>query len=490
MTYDVLIIGSGITGCSIASELSKYTLKVAVIEKENDLAMKTTKANSGIIHAGYDPKPGTLMARLNVEGSALVHELAPLLNFHYHEIGSLVIGSTEADHAAINELYHRGIANGVPKLQILKTAAEVHAIDPRINPEIDYALFAPTAGVVAPWEMTLALAYTAKTNGVDFYFDSPVTAIEKKGDVFQITTPKGTLEGKYVINAAGVQADAIYKLALKEKADQSFTIVPCKGEYYLLDKDQGDLVKHVIFQCPTKLGKGVLVSPTVHGNLIIGPNADYDCLSRNDTSTTTAALDQIRISSARSVASINFGSNIRNFSGERATMEGYDDFLIEESKIIPHFINFAGIKSPGLSSGPAFGKEAARILKSSGVSLVAKADFHYYRLPTYFKELTPEDKQIAIAGNKLFGQVICRCETITEAEIISAIKAPIPATTIDGVKRRTNAGMGRCQGGFCGPRVFRLLMDTLGLRYDQVYQDEIGSQVVVSQTKEHNGHGE
>ena len=483
MHFDVTIIGAGITGSAIAFELSKYQLKVAVLEKENDVSMKTTKANSGIIHAGYDPKPGSLMARLNVEGSQLTHDLYPLLNFHYKQIGSLVIGSTEEEHQVINDLFERGLKNGVKDLHILKTSAEVHQYDHNLASNIDYALYAPTAGIISPWELCLALAYTATINGVDFILNCEVKDITKNDKGFLISTSKGNYESTYVINCAGTHADDIYKLVLKDRKNDSFTILPCKGEYYLLDKDQGSLMNHVIFQTPTKLGKGVLVSPTVHGNLIVGPNADYEDATKDDTCTLQTSLDFVKASSMKSSANLFFGANIRNFSGIRATLKDQDDFLIEESKIVPHFINFAGIKSPGLSCGPAFGKEAVRLLEKAGLSFREKKEFHYYRLPTFFSNMTLEEKKQAIISNPLYGQVICRCETVTEAEIINAINAPIGATTIDGIKRRTNAGMGRCQGGFCGPKVFQLLMDELKLNYDQVYQDRDGSEVVVCKTK-------
>lgn len=483
MTYDVAIIGAGITGASLAFELSKYELNVILIEKENDVAMKTTKANSGIVHAGYDPKPGTKMARLNVEGCKLIHDLAPVLNFHYKNIGSLVIGSTEEEHKKIDVLYERGVANGVPGLRILKTKEEVHELEPNLNEEIDYALYAPSCGVVSPWELCLGLANTAAYNGVKFSGDSMVTDIERENDLYVIKTAKGEIKAKYVVNAAGVHADDIYRLALKDKKDESFKITPCKGEYYLLDKEEGNTVTHVIFQTPSSLGKGVLVSPTVHGNLIVGPDANYDMPNKDYTGNTSKALDYVREQSARSVKNVNFRNNIRNFAGVRATIDGQEDFLIGESELLPNFINFAGIKSPGLTSGPAFGKELVDILSKKGEKLVAKKDFKYYRLPGFFSSLSTEEKIALIEKDRHYGQVICRCETVTEGEILSAINQPIPATTIDAVKRRTNAGMGRCQGGFCGPKVYEILKDQLNLRYDEVYQDVTGSKIVVSKTK-------
>ncbi len=483
MHIDIAILGAGITSSAIAFELSKYNKNVVVLEEENDVSLKTTKANSGIVHAGYDPKPGTKMARLNVEGSLLIHELYPLLNFHYEQIGSLVIGSSEKDHQIINDLYERGVQNQVRDLRILKTADEVHHLDPNLNPQIDYALYAPTAGITSPWELCLALAYTAKVNGVDFVFDCKVLDITKNGDVFDIKTSQGNYQATYVINCTGTHADEIYKMVLKDRQDESFEITPSKGEYYLLDKDQGHLVNHVIFQTPTELGKGVLVSPTVHHNLIVGPDADYEFATKDDTDNLQKGLDYVRDSAKRSTDKINFGSNIRNFAGIRATIKGFDDFFIEESKAVPHFINFAGIKSPGLSCGPAFGKEAVRMLLLSGMNLTLKTDFKYYRLPTFFSNMTLREKEESIKNDKDYGQVICRCETVTLAEIKNAMHAPLPGTTIDAIKRRTNAGMGRCQGGFCGPKIFEIIKNEFHLSYDEVYQDRKGSKIVLEETK-------
>ncbi len=483
MLYDVAIIGAGVTGCSLAFELSKYQLNVVLIDKENDIAMKTTKANSGIVHAGYDPKPGTMMARLNVEGCQLIHDLYPLMNFHYKQIGSLVIAWDEDGHKKVDELYERGLQNGVPGMKVLKTAEEVHALEPKLNPEIDYALYAPSCGVVSPWELALAMGCTAVKNGVRFLSDAPVLAIDSCEEGYLVHTKKEDVTARYVVNAAGVHADDIYRLVLKDRADESFKITPCIGEYYLLDREEGDTVSHVIFQTPSNLGKGVLVSQTVHGNLIVGPDANYNMPSKDYTGNTQKGLDFVRKMSSLTVKNINFRNNIRNFAGVRATIEGYDDFLIGVSPICKNFINFAGIKSPGLTSAPAFGKELVRILESLGETLVAKDNFEYYRLPGFFASMTDEEKEDLIAKDRRYGQVICRCETVTEGEIVAAIHEPIPATTIDGVKRRTNAGMGRCQGGFCGPKVFEILRRELGLNFDEVYQDVTGSNIVVEETK-------
>lgn len=487
MSYDYLIIGAGITGCSLAFELSKYDCKVLLIDKENDVSMNTTKANSGIVHAGYDPLPNTKMARLNVEGSRLIKELQPLLNFHYKQIGSLVIANDEESHKKLEELYARGVANDVEGIKLIKGKEEVHKIEKNLSEDVDMALYAPTAAVISPWELAISLADTAVINGTTFIGDCKVEEITKDVDEYRVKTTKGEYRSKYVINCAGVFSDKIYDLALNGKeASDRFTISPCKGEYYLLDKDSGTLVNHVIFQTPSALGKGVLVSPTVHGNLIVGPDANYELPYRDYTGNTSSALSYIREQSKRSVSNINFGDNIRNFAGVRANIQGVDDFLIFESEVLENFINFGGIKSPGLSTGPAFGKELIRMLQAKGEKLVEKEDFKYYRLPDYFSSLSNEEKIEEIKKDDRFGQVICRCETVTEGEIVAAIHQPIPATTIDGVKRRTNAGMGRCQGGFCGPKVFEILQRELGISPFEVYQDRTGSNVAVVETKENH----
>lgn len=481
MVYDVTIIGCGITGSAIALELSKYKLKVLVLEKENDVALGTTKANSAIIHAGYDPKPNTKMARLNVLGSKLTKELAEKLNFHYKQIGSLVIGRKDKDKELIDSLYERGLRNGVEGLEILSSKEEIVSLgEDNLNDDIDYALYAPSAAVCSPWEMCLSFIENAMYNGVEVKLNSKVTSIDKKEDDFIIHSASGDYTSKFVINACGVNADDVYSYVLGHR---DFVIKSVKGEYYLLDKEQGKNFHHVIFQTPSKVGKGVLVSPTVHGNLIVGPNANEN--PRKDrTNVTSSGLKEVKEKASLTSTKINFFDNIRNFAGNRAQIENYDDFLIEESKEVPHFINFAGIKSPGLSSAAAFGLEVVDILIKDGITLEKKENYTYHPLNKYFKELTLEEKEAKIKENNLYGRVICRCETITEGEIVDSIHSKLPATTIDGVKRRCNAGMGRCQGGFCGPKVFEILKRELALDYKEIYQDKEGSYVVACKTKE------
>lgn len=474
--YDIIIIGAGITGAAIAMELSKYRLTIGWLEQHNDVAIETTRANSGIIHSGYDPKPGTKMARLNVRGAALYKTLAPLLNIHYKIVGSLVIGRNEKDLKILTELYHRGITNGVEQLELLN-AGQIRALEPNLREDISCALHSPTAAIISPWEACLAFAQTAVHNGAELFLQHRVQSITSIPGGYRITANGKTFDTRFVINCAGVHADDVYRLLSPKDA---FTIAPVKGQYYLLDKTQGQLVNRVIFQTPNELGKGVLVSPTAHGNLIVGPDAQKNIQSKADTSVSADNLAYIRKAAALTTEAINYRENIRNFSGLRAKLVGREDFLIEESGEYPGFFNFAGIQSPGLSCGPAFGEEAALLLKNAGLELEPKKTYEYLPLPKAFREMTPEEADAKIKEDPSYGRVVCRCETITEGEILNAIHRPVGAATVDAVKRRTNAGMGRCQGGFCGPKVLEILQRELGCDPTEVLQDQPGSYIVAS----------
>ena len=471
--YDVAIIGAGISGASAAYFLSQRKLNICVIEKENDVSMGTTKANSAIVHAGYDPEPGTLMARFNVRGAEMTKELAGKLSVPYQQIGSLVLAFDDADLALINKLYKRGTQNGVPDLQLL-TAAETHAKEPNLNPEVKGSLYAPTAGIVAPWELCIAMCEVAAKNGCDFLFDSEVTAIEDRQDHFVITTAQDTIEARYIINAAGIHSDKVCAMA----GECDFTIYPSKGQYYLLDKNQGGLVNHVIFQCPTKLGKGVLVSPTTAGNLIVGPDAELGN-QRDDLSTTRKGLDYVAEAASKTTTKINYRENVRNFSGLRAVSDK-EDFIIGPASFSPRFINIAGIKSPGLTSAPAVGEYMGELLAENGLESEAKESYADSRKHIVFNELTADEKNKLIKENPAFGNVICRCNIVTEGEIIQALRSPLPPRTLDGVKRRAGTGMGRCQGGFCSPRIHEIISRELGIPFEEVEQDKKGSRIVIS----------
>ena len=473
--YDVLIIGCGVIGAACAYELAKYDLSVCVLEKSNDVANGTTKANSAIVHAGYDPHPGTNMARLNVEGNRRMGALCEKLDVPFKRIGSHVLAFSEADLKTLAVLYDRGVKNGVPGLKLL-AAEEVRAMEPNLADTVLGSLSAPSAGIISPWELTLAMAEVAVRNGVRLVLEAPVTAIEKKNGGFSVTTDRGVFEGRFLLNAAGVHCGDVAELI----AEKEFTIQPNRGEYYLLDKSEGTSVHSTIFQCPNEKGKGVLVSPTVHGNLIVGPDA-VNVSDPDNTKNTAEGLDFVRTMAVRSVPSLSFRENIRNFTGIRAN-HAADDFLIGESKTVPGLFNLAGIKSPGLSSAPAIALETVAYLQKK-LDLREKTDFRDGRKVIRFKELSPEEKNAIIAEDPRYGRIVCRCETVTEGEIVAVLRSPVPPTTINGVKRRVGAGMGRCQGGFCGARVQEILARELGVSMDKILMDGPGTYILTEQTK-------
>lgn len=485
MMYDVAIIGCGIIGAATAYELSRYDLKVVALEAENDVANGTTKANSAILHAGYDPEPGTLMARLNVRGVELARELCQKLDVPYRPCGSLVLAFSEEERPALEELYRRGQANGVPGLKLLDGEV-ARSLEPNLSDEVAAALHAPSAAICSPWEYCLALAETAVKNGAELHLNTAVTGLERTSGGWTVRTTTGDFEARFVLNAAGVDAAGVHDLAAAGVHDlaapHSFDIRPARGQYYLLDKSEGGRVSRVIFQCPSAAGKGVLVAPTVHGNLIVGPNAE-GVDKADDVNNTAGGLAFVRRMSVKSVPGVNFRDSIRNFAGVRANSD-QPDFIIEESPAAKGFINLGGIKSPGLSSAPAIALEAVELLKKSGLAATAKENFVDTRKRVVFRHLSAGEKARLVKENPLYGRVICRCETVTEGEIVEAIHRPIVPRSIDGIKRRCNAGMGRCQGGFCGPRVHEILSRELGLPLDQVLMDEDGSYILTQPTKE------
>ncbi|WP_312651308.1 NAD(P)/FAD-dependent oxidoreductase [Proteiniclasticum sp.] len=477
--YDVAIIGAGIVGASVARELSRYNLKVCLIEKENDVSEGATKANSAIVHAGYDPEVGTAMARLNVRGCHLTEVFAKELDVPYKKIGSLVVAFSEAELKTIEELYHRGNTNGVPDQRLIGRE-ELLKMEPNIGDAALGALHSPSAGIVGPWEFCIALTENAVVNGVELMLGTEVVDIKKEEDIFTIYTANlkiDPIRTRYIVNAAGIYSDVIMGMV----GEREFKIKPRKGQYFVLDKNQGPLANHVIFQCPSELGKGILVTPSVHGNLIVGPDAE-DNVERDDKSTSKEQMDFIREAAERSIKGINYRESIRNFAGLRAQSDR-SDFIIEESKSVKGFVNLAGIKSPGLTSAPAIAEDAVEILKNIGLEMEKREDFNPIRRQTHFMALSPEEKTAKIKEDPKFGRVICRCENITEGEIVEAIKRPVGALSVDGVKRRVRPGMGRCQGGFCGPRVLEIISRELNVPLEEVMQDTSGSYILVGETK-------
>ena len=472
---DLIIVGGGVCGCSLLYDVSRYKISALLLEKENDVACGSSKANSGIVHAGYDPKPGTGMARFNIEGNVLVEKLSADLDIPYKKIGSLVVGFDEADRQTIEELLERGNKNGVPGLRII-SGEELFRIEPNLSREVVCALYAPSAGIVSPWELALIQAECAVQGGAKVEFDCEVKSIRKEGDGFTVTTNKGDFSARYVVNAAGVHSDTISRMVESE----FFTITPKSGEYFILDTTEISIVNTVVFPCPSKLGKGVLVSPTIHGNIIVGP--DSKDFTKEDFSTTAAGLDYVRKNALQSVPSVNLRASIRNFSGIRADA-GLDDFIIGESKETPGFFNMAGIKSPGLTSSPAIAQEVVKLLHGKGLSKEPNPNFVAKRHVIRFKELNEAEKSRVIRENPLYGTIVCRCQTVTEGEIVDALNRPLPPRSLDALKRRCNPGMGRCQGGFCSPKVLALIAKHFNIQPEEVMQDKKGTYIVTGETK-------
>lgn len=474
--FDVIIIGAGIMGATTAYELAKYNLKVLVLEKENDVTNGTTKANSAIIHAGYDAKEGSLMAKYNVAGSEMYEDLCREVGAPYRRSGSYVLAFSEAEREHLEKLYKRGLTNGVRELKIMERD-EILSREPNLNPEVVAGLWAGTAAVIGPFETCIKIFENAVLNGVELKLNSKVVNIEKLDNYFRVHLEDGShYDTKTIVNASGVYADKINNMVSQD----TFKIIPRKGEYFLLDKVQGDLTNSVIFQCPNKMGKGVLVAQTYDKNLIVGPTA-LDIEDKDDVSCTVMGMDAIKEASVKSIKDINFRDNIRNFSGLRAESDR-GDFIIGEAKDVKGFFNIAGTKSPGLSSAPAIGLDIAEMV-ASYLHTTKKDKILKNRPHINFMELDANEKAEVIKKDARYGRIICRCEGITEGEIVDVIHRNVGATTVDGIKKRCRPGAGRCQGGFCGPRVQEIIARELGKNLDEIVQDKKGSYILTGETK-------
>lgn len=488
--YDVAVIGAGVIGGMIARKLSEYDLKICILERKNDVAMGATRANSAIVHAGFDAKEGSMKAKMNVRGSEMMEEVANQLGVKYKKNGSLVIGFNEDDRKEIEKLYQRGNKNGVKDLAILEKE-ELRRLEPNLGPDVTCALYAPTGAIICPYELTIAAVGNAMDNGADLYRNFEVCGIEKTEDGYEIKAAKASraeskegisdeaverIEAKTVINAAGLYSDKIAAMA----GDDSFTVHPRKGEYILLDKECGDLISHTVFRTPSKMGKGILVSPTVDGNLLTGPTS-VDMEDKEDTSTSADGFDKIIKEAQENVAGIPYGKTITSFCGLRA-VGSTGDFIINAP--FAGFINVAGIESPGLTSAPAIAEYVAGLVEEQGLKLEAKADFNPYRAPSHhFREASIEEKNEIIKKDKAYGRIVCRCEGVSEGEILAAIRTNPKAVDLDGVKRRTRAQMGRCQGGFCSPHIVEMIAKELGIPVEQVTKSGGNSYVNLRKTK-------
>lgn len=477
MQKKVLIIGAGVIGCAIARELSRYQMDLTVLERGHDVCEGSSKANSGIVHAGFDAKPGTLKAKQNVEGSQQYEAFCAELGVPYSQPGAMVLAFTDEEMETVKVLYDQGIANGVKELSILN-ADEVLALEPNVNKDVKGALLAKTSGLVSPYELTYALADHAAVNGAKFIFNQEVDKLEMSGQGWLVHTQDKTYEADIIVNCSGVSSARLHNQISEDKKE----IINRRGQYWLLDHDVNKLFTMTMFQCPTKMGKGVLVSPTVHGNLLLGPTAE-DIPDPLDTNTTAAGLANVLGTAKKTWPGINTRTGITSFSGIRAH-EKNGDFIIGPVAGAAHAYETVGIESPGLTSCPAIAKMLTeQIVEAEG--LARKDDFKpAVPLPKPFNEMNDEERRAAIAANPLNGKLICRCEVVTEAEIRAAIRRPVGATSIDGVKRRTRAGMGRCQGGFCSPRVAEILAEELKIPMTEVTKGGNASKLLIGRLEE------
>ncbi len=473
---DVIIIGGGVIGCAIAQNLSKYKLNIKVLEKGVEVCQGTSKANSAIVHAGYDAPEGSLKSALNIKGSKIFPELSKKLGFIYINTGSLVLAYDESEVAIINDLYERGMRNGVEGLEIL-TGEGARELEPELSPEVVMALYCSTAGIIDPFGFTYALIENAISNGVELITETEVIGLQRD-DKLRVITDRGEYLADIVINAAGVKSGIVQNMA----GDYEFEILPTKGVYRLLDSDTKTKVSSVIFQTPTIKGKGILVIPTYHGNLMLGPTAEY-IEDGEDTSVTDESLKMVDKLARKSVPNIDIKSTIRVFTGVRAKPDT-GDFMIFKSKRMQGMYHVGGIESPGLASSPAIAEYVKELIRKD-FKLVEKESFIDTRpSPIQLKNMNTDEVNKLIKENPDYGEVVCRCENISKGEIIDSIRRTAGAKTIDGVKRRVRAGMGRCQGGFCGPKVIEILSAELGIRPDQVLKEHAKSEMIIGYLKE------
>ena len=458
MKYDCIVIGGGVIGTAVLDRLSAYTVNALLIEKEDDVASFTTRANSGIVHAGYDCEPGTLKARFNVKGNELMWQDVEELDVPHLKCASIVV-ARENQLDKLNALKDKADKNGVP-VRILN-AEQTREVEPNVADEIAYSLYAPTAGIVSPYQLAIAYADRAVLNGGKIRLNAEVTAIKRNCDSFTVTTTAGEFECKCLINCAGANGAQVNDLAGAEHFETTYR----RGDYFVLDNTERKNVHTVIFPLPTEAGKGILVAPTADGNVIYGPTA-VDTTDSKDTATSLASLDEVRKNVPLSYKTPAFNKCIRVYGGLRTLID--HDFVIKQSDIVPDFIMAIGICSPGLSSAPAIAEYIEQIIVNK-LSLEKKANvIKVMPRNKRLEKLSDEELDSLIANDSAWGRIVCRCEKVTEAEIVNAIHSPLPATTVDAVKRRTRAGMGRCQGGFCGPKVMEIISRELNIPLNEV----------------------
>jgi len=490
--YDVIVIGAGVVGCMVARTLSRYKLDILLIEKEADVCMGTTAANTAIIHAGYDPVPGSLKAVMNVAGNRMWDTLAGELSIPFERRGDYVVAIGEEELPALDELWERGVKNSVPGMLML-SGDEVRRREPNINPKVSGALWASTGGIADPFAATVAAAENAVMNGVTLMLETAFEDfIMESNRIIGIKTNRGDFASRWVVNSAGLYSDVVMH---KAGVRPEFKITPRKGEYYVFDSAE-ITINNVLFPVPTPVSKGILVTTTVHGNTIIGPNAQ-NIQDKEDRSVTRDGLEEIWQGARKLVPKLNLKHAIAIFAGLRAggnapcKTPGVDynkDYVIEIPENVQGFVNLGGIESPGLVSSPAIAQRVVDLLKDAGEKLEEKRDWEPIRpARPRFRDLSPEEQKILIRNDPRYGRIVCRCENVTEGEIVAEIHAPIPARTYDAIKRRTWLGTGRCQGGFDTPRVVEILARELGVSPLEVTKKGPGSEFLARPTKNVEG---
>ncbi|MBS6721670.1 MAG: NAD(P)/FAD-dependent oxidoreductase [Clostridiales bacterium] len=478
--YDIIVIGAGVVGTCIARELSKYQADVCVIDKADDVASGTSKANSGIVHAGYDCKPGTLMAKLNVRGNELLYQLAEELDFPIKKNGSLIVCTIESERGKLDVLLDQANKNGVPDARIVERD-ELLKMEPNLSPNAVAALYVPTGGIICPFNLAIAMGENAAVNGVEFKFETKVENIVKKDGYYELDTNKGPLEAKIVVNAAGVYADVMHNMVSEKK----MKIVARKGEYLLMDKELGNYFHATIFPLPGPMGKGVLTAPTIHGNMFVGPSAT-DIEDKEGVNTTQEIIDDLVDKASNSYLTkdrLPMNKVITSFAGLRAHEE-HHEFIVEEVADAPGFFDAAGIESPGLTSSPAIAEMMVGLIEDK-YNFPKKDNFIAKRKGiVHMEDLSIEEKNEMIKKNPQYGNIVCRCEMVTEGEIVDAINRPLGARSLDAIKRRTRQGMGRCQAGFCTPRTMEILSRELGIPMTEITKKGEGSNMLVGKIKE------
>lgn len=472
--FDVAIAGGGVIGGMVARELTKYKLSVCILERENDVACGATKANSGIVHGGYDPEPDTRKAKLNTVGVEKLFATAKMLHVPIIRNGSLVCAFSAEEDKTVQELYDRGITNQIPDLEII-TGDRARQIEPMLSGQVTSALWVRNAGIVCPYALTIASVGNAMDNGAQLKLNFEICRITKEDGAFTVEATSGeTVRAKYLINCAGGYSDRIAALA----GDDSFTIIPRAGEYLLLDKTEGSRVSHTIFQVPSAEGKGILVCPTVDGNLLTGPTA-AKVETPDSKQITQPGIDAVMKLSRKSVPSVDFRNVITSFTGVRSS-EKSGDFIIGFSEKTENLLNVAAIDSPGLTCCVAIAEYVVELMRNAGIPLERNPAFDGNREdPHTFRKMSDEEKDTFIKQNPAYGKIVCRCESVSEGEIRYALTHNPPARDMDGVKRRTRSGMGRCQGGFCGPYVMKLIAEEKGIAKEQVTKNGAGSEMVI-----------